>query len=81
MYENRWVNDKPHHSATLLVYGDIYVMSYSLFEGFVSGQVPDQATKYGCFERVVADRHVLILLFSVSSAAIIIFPICGGICF
>ena len=29
-------------------------MSYSLFEGFVSGQVPDQTTKYGCIESVVA---------------------------
>ena len=40
--------------VSFLVYGDIYVMSYSLFEGFVSGQVPDQTTKYGCIESVVA---------------------------
>ena len=37
-------------------------MSYSLIEGFVSGQVPDQATKYGSIESVVADRHVSLLL-------------------
>ena len=35
----------------ILVYGDIHVMSYSLFEGFVSGQVPDQATKSGWLKK------------------------------
>ena len=34
-----------------MVYGDIHVMSYSLFEGFVSGQVPDQATKSGWLKK------------------------------
>ena len=38
-------------STVLLVYGDIHVMSYSLFEGFVSGQVPDQATKSGWLKK------------------------------
>ena len=39
------------HPNLFLVYGDIHVMSYSLFEGFVSGQVPDQATKSGWLKK------------------------------